>query len=196
MSAPFRLPRAAALTAAMFTLAAGAHVFAGGTLPEPGIAAGLWALTLAPVMMLTGVRISAPVMAVTLGSAQIILHGAFNALSVSAGFTPVVGAHFHGTGSSLPAAASLMAGHTVEPGILMVVVHAGATLLTALVLARGEAALWALAGWLRPLLRLLTGIVIHPRGPLPVWPSVVIPPRWSRLRLPALRGPPSGFPTP
>ena len=52
MSAPFRLPRAAALTAAMFTLAAGAHVFAGGTLPEPGIAAGLWALTLAPVWVI------------------------------------------------------------------------------------------------------------------------------------------------
>lgn len=196
MSAPFRLPRAAAMTAAMFSLAAGAHVLAGGTLPEPGIAAGLWALALAPVMMLTGVRITAPLMAVSLWSAQIILHWAFNALSVSAGFTPVAGAHFHGTGSSLPAAASLMAGHTADPGILMVVLHAGATLLTALVLARGEAALWALAGWLRPLIRLLAGIVIHPRRPLPASPNVVIPPRSSRLRLPALRGPPSGFPTP
>lgn len=151
MSAQFRLPCAAALTASMFTLAAEAHVLAGGTLPEPGIAAGLCAVMLAPVMMLTGVRISAPVMAVALGSAQIILQWAFSAFSVLRGSTPVAGTHFHGIGSSLPAAASLMAGHAADPGILMVVVHAGAALLTALV--------------------------------------------WRRLRLPALRGPPSGFPS-
>ncbi len=35
MSAPFRFPRAVAVTAAIFTLAAAAHVFAGGSLPNP-----------------------------------------------------------------------------------------------------------------------------------------------------------------
>jgi hypothetical protein len=196
MSAPFRFPRAVAVTAAIFALAAAAHVFAGGSLPGPAIAAALMVLTFAPVMILTRALISAPVMAVVLGSSQVVLHGAFNALSMSAGFSPAAGEHLHGAGSAVPAAASLMAGHTAEPAVPMLVLHAAATLLAALVLARGEATLWALAAWWRPLIRLLTGILIHSLPPFPAWPDVVIVSRWRSLRLPALRGPPFGFPAP
>lgn len=196
MSAPFRFPRAVAVSAAIFTLAVAAHVIAGGSLPEPAIVFGLMVLTLAPVMLLTRVRISGAVMALLLGSAQVVLHGAFNALSMSTGFSPAAGEHIHSVGSSLPVAASLMVGHTADPGALMLVLHAAATLLTALVLARGETALWALAAWLRPLIRLLTGIVIHPLPPLSAWPDVVIVSRWRSLRLPALRGPPFSFSAP
>jgi hypothetical protein len=179
------------VTAAIIILAAGAHVLAGGSLPEPGITVGLLVLTLAPVMILTKIRISAPVMAVLLGAGQVVLHGAFSALSVSAGFSPMFAEHIHGVGPTLPATSALMMSrHTADPGLPMLLLHAAATLVTALVLARGEAALWALAAWLRPLIRFLTRMVIHPLVSLPVWPDVVIPSRWRSLRLPALRGPP------
>ena len=133
----------------MFALAAGAHVLAGGSLPGPAIFAGLVALVLAPVMILAKIRITAPVMAGLLGAGELVLHEAFNALSVSAGFTPVPGGHLHGTGPVPPSAGALMPEHAAAPGALMLILHAAATLATALALARGEAAVWALAAWLK-----------------------------------------------
>ncbi len=196
MGAPFRFPRAVAVTAAVFALAAGAHVLAGGVLPGPAIALGLLVLVLAPVMVLTRIRITAPVMAVLLGAGQLALHEAFDALSVSSGFTAVPGGHLHGTGPALPSAAALMPEHAAAPGALMLVLHAAATLATALLLARGEAALWALAAWLRPLIRLLTAVLIPDWPRLPAPHPTVVPSRWRSLRLPALRGPPSARPAP
>ncbi|HAP88867.1 MAG TPA: hypothetical protein DCR15_03390, partial [Arthrobacter bacterium] len=61
--APFRFSRALAVTTASFSLAAGAHVLAGGTLP-------------APVMILAKAKITAPVMVVLLGAGQWALHQA------------------------------------------------------------------------------------------------------------------------
>jgi hypothetical protein len=196
MSAPFRFPRAVAVTAAVFALAAGAHVLAGGPLPGPAIGVGLLVLVLAPVMILTKFRITAPVMAVLLSTGQLALHQAFAALSVSAAFTPVSGGHLHSVGSALPSAAALIPEHTAAPGTLMLVLHAAATLATALVLARGEAALWALAAWLRPLVRLLTAVVVNSWPHLPAPHLVVVPSGWRSLRLPALRGPPCAHPAP
>ena len=108
MSAPFRFPRAVAFTAAMFALAAGAHMLAGGSLPGPAIVAGLVALVLAPVMMLAKIRVTAPVMAGLLGAGELVLHEAFGAFSVSAGFIPVAGRHLHGTGTVPLSSAPLM----------------------------------------------------------------------------------------
>jgi hypothetical protein len=196
MVAPLRFPRAVAVTAAVFALAALAHMLAGGELPGPNIALGLLVLVLAPVMVLTKIRITAPVMAGLLGAGQLALHEAFDALSVSSGFTAVSGGHLHGTGAALPSAAALMPEHTAAPGALMLVLHTAATLTTALLLARGEAALWALAAWLRPLIRLLTAVLIPDWPRLPAPPLTVIPSRWRSLRLPALRGPPCAHPAP
>jgi hypothetical protein len=190
MSAPFRFPRAVALTAAMFALAAGAHVLAGGSLPEPAILAGLLAVVLAPVMILAKLRITTPFMAALLGVGQLVLHEAFNALSVSAGFTPVAGGHLHGAGPVPLTALALMPEHAAAPGALMLILHAVATLATALVLARGEAAVWALAAWLRPLIRILTAVVVPDWPHLPAPHLTVVASRWRSLRLPALRGPP------
>ena len=196
MRAPFRFPRAVTFTAAMFALAAGAHVMAGGSLPEPAIVAGLVALTLAPMMILAKIRITAPVLAVLLGASQLVLHEAFNALSVSTGFTPVAGGHLHGT-VQLPASADvLMPQHAAASGLLMLVLHTAATLATALVLARGEAAVWALAAWLSPLVRILSALLIPAWPELPVQDLLVVPSRWRSLRLPALRGPPPVQPAP
>ena len=190
MTAPFRFPRAVAFTAAMFALAAGAHVLAGGSLPGPAIFAGLFTLVLAPVMILANIRITAPVIAALLGAGQLVLHEAFNALSASAGFTPAPGAHLHGTGPLPLSAGALMPEHAAAPGALMLILHVAATLATALVLARGEAAVWALAAWLRPLIRILAAVVIPDWPHLPAPQVIVVPSRWRNLRLPALRGPP------
>jgi hypothetical protein len=190
MRAPFRFARALIFTAVMFALAAGAHVLAGGVLPEPAIFAGLVALVLAPVTILAKVRITAPVMAGLLGAGEWVLHEAFNALSVSTGFTPVPGGHLHGAGQALPPVGVQMPEHAATPAALMLILHAAATLATALVLARGEAAVWALAAWLRPLMRILTAVVIPDWPHLPAPDLTVIASRWRSLRLPALRGPP------
>ncbi|HCN21187.1 MAG TPA: hypothetical protein DIT15_02890 [Arthrobacter bacterium] len=72
--------------------------------------------------------------------------------------------------------------------------HALATVATALILARGEAAVWALAAWLRPLTTLLSVPVIHTLPAVPARPVVFVPSRWRSLRLPARRGPASSFP--
>lgn len=190
MSAPFRLPRALVFTAAMFALASGAHLLAGGLLPSQGILAGIAALVLAPVMILSKTRVTTPVMIGLLASSQVALHWAFDAFSVSSSFTPAAGPHGHSALPSSSAAEVLMHEHANVPGALMLVLHAAATLATAIVLAKGEVAVWALAAWLRPLVRILTSLAI------PEWPhiaepaAVVITFRWRNLRLPALRGPP------
>lgn len=188
MSAPLRFPRAMAVTAAMITLAAGAHVMAGGSLPQPVIFLGLVALVLAPVMILARFKVAAPAMAGLLVASQLILHEAFGALSVSGGSQHVAVGHLHGSGPVLPATA--LTPDYALPSTLMLVLHAAATLATALVLARGEAAVWALAAWLRPLIRILTPVVISDWPLQPAPPAVVVLSRWRNLRLPARRGPP------
>ncbi|MFB0837334.1 hypothetical protein LFT44_15440 [Arthrobacter sp. FW306-05-C] len=188
MSAPLRFPRAMAVTTAMVALAASAHVMAGGALPHPVIFLGLVALVLAPVMILARSKVAAPAMAGLLVASQLILHEAFNALSMPAGFQHIAVGHLHGPGSVLPATA--FTPDYAVPNTLMLVLHAAATLATAVVLARGEAAVWALAAWLRPTIRILTPVVI-PDWPLqPARPAVVVLSRWRNLRLPARRGPP------
>ncbi|UUL77335.1 hypothetical protein NG819_07585 [Pseudarthrobacter sp. Fe7] len=191
MGAPFRFPRAAAFTAAMFSLATGAHVLAGGVMPQPGIAAGLIALVLMPVMMLARIRVNAPVMAILLTGGQLVLHEAFSALSVSTAFASRAGEHLHPAGPVAAVTAGGVGGehlHASDP--LMLALHGLATIATALVLARGEAAVWALAAWLRPLVRILAAVFVPhwPQLPAPRFPFVTA--RWRRLRLPALRGPP------
>jgi len=189
MNAPFRFPRAVAFTAAMFALAAGAHVLAGGVLPQPAIVTGLVALVLLPVMILAKTRVSAPATAFLLTAGQLVLHEAFSAFSVSQSFAPVAGEHLHAAGP-LAAVAGGAVEHLHAADPLMLVLHALATLATAVVLARGEAAVWALAAWLRPLIRILAAVF------LPDWPQLPAPrvpvfgALWRSLRLPTRRGPP------
>lgn len=112
----FPFPRAVTFTVAVFPLAAGAHVPAGGSLPEPAIFAGLVALVLAPVVILAKIRITAPVMVGLLAAGELVLHEAFNALSVSAAFTPGPGGHLHGTGPVPPLAGVQMPEHAAARG--------------------------------------------------------------------------------
>ena len=81
--------------------------------------------------------------------------------------------------------------HTEGPAMLAA--HAVATLATALVLARGEAAVWALISWLRPLVRMLEALILLPAPAVPAFTQEHLPRVWRSLRLPARRGPPSAF---
>jgi hypothetical protein len=73
----------------------------------------------------------------------------------------------------------------------MLTAHFLATLATGVLLARGEAALWALLSWLRPLLRLLAALAPRPTPAVPAFTEETLPRLWRGLRLPALRGPPT-----
>lgn len=190
MNAPFRFPRAVAFTAAMFALAAGAHVLAGGVLPQPAILTGLVALVLLPVMMLAKIRINTPVTAFLLTAGQLVLHEAFSALSVSQSFAPVAGEHVHAAGPLAAVAGGGAAEHFHAADPLMLVLHGLATIATAVVLARGEAAVWALAAWLRPLIRILAAVFLPDLPQLPAPRVPVFGALWRSLRLPTRRGPP------
>jgi len=192
--APFRRLRTGVIGSIILGLAAGGHLAGGGRLPEPAILAALCALTVLPVAVLTRFRLSLPVLAGLLGAGQAWLHCAFHALSDPAlpgapgtsghaghTFSALVPASF-GTATAAPAAGN---------DWVMLATHAVATLVTALVLARGEDTLSALAAWLRPLVQLPDAPSLQPpRLPSSCPAPAVLPVDRAGRRLPARRGPP------
>lgn len=193
--ASFRVLRTGVIGSIILGLAAGGHLAGGGRLPEPAILAALCALTVLPVAVLTKFRLSMPVLAGLLGTGQVWLHWAFHALSDPAlpGAPGLSGHAGHEVSLLVPAAfGAASPAPTAGNDWLMFAAHAVATLATAVVLARGEDALSALAAWLRPLVQLPAAPSIQPPrlpGPCPV-PSV-LPVDRAGLRLPARRGPPA-----
>ncbi|WP_248762764.1 hypothetical protein [Pseudarthrobacter sp. SSS035] len=194
---PFHFLRAASLSAGILTLAAGAHVAGGGDLPAPGILLAVLALTVLAATTATRLRLNFPAMLGVLGAGQFILHEAFTVFS-SAGTavgTAASGLHnAHRAGAAAPV--FVATGHVHDPGsagFLMLLTHALATGACALLLARGEAALWALAAWLRPLVRLPEAVTPDAGTPRAVpGPPAVLPLRpWRNLRQHSRRGPPS-----
>ncbi|MCB5293386.1 hypothetical protein BJQ90_02834 [Arthrobacter sp. SO3] len=129
-----------------------------------------------------------------------MLHEAFTAFSgpapAGSAFGRQGGLGHHLTAVPLP---TNVDSHLTDSGLdtqlslLMLAGHTLATLLCALLLAKGEAALWSLAAWLRPLFRL----------PAPVTPDAVVAPAaagwrtesaplpWRNLRRDCRRGPPA-----
>ncbi|BAS07290.1 hypothetical protein AHiyo4_07120 [Arthrobacter sp. Hiyo4] len=151
---PFHFLRAASLSTGILTLAAGAHVAGGGDLPAPGILLAVLALTVLAAATATRLRLNFPATLSLLGAGQFILHEAFTVFSSSGTAVETAASGLHNThlaGAAAPVFAAT--GHAHGPGsagILMLLTHALATGACALLLARGEAALWALAAWLRP----------------------------------------------
>lgn len=193
--ASFRSLRTGLIGSIILGFAAGGHLAGGGRLPEPAILAALCALTVLPVAVLTKVRLSMPVLAGLLGAGQLWLHWAFHALSDPA-LPGAPGPSGHGghTLSTLAPAASGAA--TAAPAAandwMMFAAHAVATLATAVVLARGEDALSALAAWLRPLVQLPAAPSTQPpKLPDPCPAPVLLPADRAGRRLPARRGPPA-----
>jgi hypothetical protein len=190
--ASFRLLRTGLITSLIVGLAAGGHLAGGGVLPQPAILLALCALTVLPVSVLTKFRLSFPVLVGLLGAGQAWLHWAFQALSTAA-----------------PAGSAVPSGHAQHSAIVpvesfgpaasahngdwqMFAAHAVGSVVTAVVLARGEQALWALAAWLRPLVQIPAPCAIVPaRVPGPHTAPVVLPRDQLVRRMPPRRGPPS-----
>ncbi|KHL04408.1 hypothetical protein [Sinomonas humi] len=193
MRALFRLSRAVVVSSSTVLLAAGGHLAGGGSLPDPLVVVGILALVTLPVMALAGRKISPPMMFAILGVGQFGLHNAFEVLSASASSAStlsVASGHVHLMGAiSKPAHAAPMAMDTGH----MLLAHAIATVLTALLLAHGESAVWALLAWLRPLIRLLVAASPSPEPHVPAFIEDALPRAWRSLRLPARRGPPRAF---
>ena len=186
-----------ALTA--LSLAAGAHTLAGGQLPSSGILLALLALTGLATTTATRLKLNFPAMAGLLGAGQLVLHEAFTAFSAPAlGAAPTGNVASHHLGPvPLPVgvdgqlAVSGLDSHAALP---MLAGHALATILCALLLARGEAALWSLAAWLRPLLRLpvpVTPDAVTVPPAITGWPADSAPQPWRNLRRDCRRGPPA-----
>ncbi len=196
---PFHALRAATLGTATVALAASAHLFAGGQLPAPGILLAFLALTALVCTAATRLKLGFPAVAALLGAGQLVLHGSFTAFSGAAAGSSDGTAVHHGP-AGLPAsipAASLehVQAHGPDPtlALLMLAGHAAATLLSALLLAKGEDALWTLAAWLRPLVQLPSPIAPD-AGAAPAVPGLVpglclVP--WRNQRPDCRRGPPA-----
>lgn len=198
---PFHSLRAAMVAAMIVTLAAAAHVVGGGDLPAPGIMAAVLALTGMAATAATRRKVNFPAMAALLGTGQLVLHEAFSAFSSPAA-APAGPAGHHPASIPFPGLPLDAAGtaathlHQYESGwaaALMLGGHALATLACAVLLAKGEAALWSLAAWLRPLVRLpraaMPDVVASPAAA--GWPEDSAPLPWRNLRADCLRGPPA-----
>ena len=195
--ASFRLFRTGLIGSIIVALAAGGHLAGGGRLPEPAILTALCAVAMIPVAVLTRFRLPFPVLAGLLGGGQLWLHWSFSALSTAVPVRiPNPGMYGHAghvaagldpglVGQAMPATSAGMDG-------AMFAAHAVATLGTALLLARGERALSALASWLRPLVQLPEPVTVVPiRVPGPCRADLALPTDRVGRRLPTRRGPPA-----
>lgn len=192
--ASFRLLRTGLIGSIIVGLAAGGHLAGGGRLPEPGILIALCALTVLPVSVLTKFRLSLPVLAAVLGAGQAWLHLAFHSFSDPAAVTgrALSGHAHHESGLALVPFGAAAPVHVAVDDWQMFAAHAVATMVTAVVLARGEEALWALAAWLRPLVKILVPCAVVPaRVPGRCAAPVVLPRDQLVRRMPARRGPPA-----
>jgi hypothetical protein len=140
------LARAASFGVATLALAAGAHVAGGGGLPSMTILAILAVPVSMAAMALTARRCEPVLLLGSMAGAQVVLHETLMALTAQ---LPV-----DMTGQMSPASA--MAGHAMAQvggwSVTMTAAHVVATAVTALLLARGEQALWQLVSRLLPAL--------------------------------------------
>lgn len=177
-------------------LAAGAHAAGGAGMPPATLLTALTVFLVPPVVLLARRRLSFPVLATVLSAGQLGLHGAFSLFppeAVCAAQGPAGHAH-HAVAATacapgVPAGGGLAeaAGH----GWLMTVAHLAAILLTALLLARGEKALWHLLAWLRPLVRIPAPATLPAPAPPLLASSDFHPPASSTYPgVHRLRGPP------
>ena len=208
---PLRLFRAALVTSLAVALAVAGHMLGGGQLPDVTSLAGTAAALLAPTAWLARRQLSFATLSGVLGAGQLMLHTAFTALSPGASCLPqlplsqlpltqlplaqlpLTGSLAHGghAGLSCSAAMERMPMGNGGDSPAMLAGHLLATLATAWLLRSGEAALWQLLAWLRPLVRLPRPAGFTPATHRPgAWPTVFVAAHRRNLRHDTLRGPP------
>jgi hypothetical protein len=146
-------------------------------------------------------------MAALLGAGQLVLHGALGAFSSPAA-PGKTGAPAHHPAAAVLAGLPVDAAHVDAAhgaaahahqldspwaSALMLGGHTLATLACALLLAKGEDALWSLAAWLRPLVKLPEAVMPHAVAAQAAsgWLAASAPLPWRNLRPDCRRGPPA-----
>lgn len=179
-----RITRAAAFAAVCIGLSAAAHLLAGGAICAQSAAGGL-ALAFTAGAAAAGRERPLAVILPLLAGVQVALHVLFSLTDASL------------THAAPAAEAARIAGHAhtgLAPSLGMLIAHGWAVALTALWLARGEAALWALLRRLPLRLRRLLWVFRLP-DPVPFLTATsaepVVPRRTTLLRHAVhRRGPP------
>lgn len=195
---PFRILRSVAMGGSVLGLGISAHVAAGGSLAAPLIMIALAAVTMATATVLTVRRLNVAVLLATLLGSQWLIHTVLEAASTSgtasAGAINTAGQAMHGMTMDLHGAMPLPSTsmHSMADHPWMTVAHVAAAVVSALMMAKGEAALWMLAAWLRPLLA-LPDVVVLESPTRRVLSQRVASSRapWRNLRTHKDRGPPS-----
>lgn len=186
--APFRFPQAAIIAIAVLGLPAAAHLMAGGELPSPAILAALSCVVFLSAVLLAGRKMTVPVLVVYLAAGQTFLHYAFSALSRDGDVSFENGAHHAIVRTAI---ATVPHEHlTATDSPLMMTLHTAGTIVAALVLAWGEAALWALARWLCPLIVVPEVFSVAPAFRALPEQYGAFARRWRYLGKPSMRGPP------
>lgn len=189
-----RVVRAAATAVVVFFLAAGAHLAGGAALPSPLILGTLAVTTLLAVTILARRKLQLPAVLGILGVGQLLLHQAFTTLTTTAACVPASRAHFGPQQvHCLPASGIAEHAHAFSmfDSPLMLAAHAGAVVITALMLYHGEAALELAVQWLRPLAALPRLSVYPPPADLPLVPDNPVRSYLEPLlMMRPLRGPP------
>lgn len=198
---PLRITRALSVTTLITALAAAAHTGAGGQLPAPPILTALFLLVLLPVSVCTRARLGLPAVAVLLGAGQLALHEAFTAFAPVTSCAPGhLAAWSHHAPSAWAGCAvpSTLAGQApADPALLLMpAFHLVASALAAVLLAKGETALWAAAAWLSPLASLPRPVLFPARPPqgTPIYEGIRVtycPPKAHRRRGPPFAAAPA-----
>ncbi|HYN30560.1 MAG TPA: hypothetical protein VES95_11950 [Dermatophilaceae bacterium] len=144
----WRALRAAVAATVMVGLSTSAHTLAGGTAADPALLLVLAALVAPLCWWSTRIRLRPAHLVALLLGGQALVHLALTTMApAGSGTATRVAGHAHG--ALVPVLAAPGAGATDPatgaPGLLMLGAHVAATVLTAAVLARGEALLWAVA---------------------------------------------------
>ena len=182
------MARAAAFGVVTVALTTGAHVSAGGAMPSMMVLTLLTVPLMMASLVLAGRRCGPVLLLCSLATAQVALHETLMALTahVPVGMLP-------GSEHSSSAMGGGAAPSPLGRSVTMQVAHLLATLVTALLLARGEQALWRLAA------RLLPALPGEPvlLGCRPLQPRVLFSLPALRPSVvsggPGLRGPPLRF---
>lgn len=138
-----RLTRGLLAAAASTFLAGASHAIAGGGVPTIAVVVALTFGTLVCVI-LAGRRLTLARITVGVAISQVIFHSLF-ALFTSGSTAPTGSSTGHGHELFLPVPSAALTG-TEHPGILMIVSHFAAGLLTIALVRHGEALWWALVG--------------------------------------------------